>query len=134
MLLAASYQASPSVAAHSQGVPGSLLKRSTAALQVSPLSVDFRTYVVNAGVSAQPAAAVACSLRPKRYQSCPTTVMWDPASNPYGQPVATLVKKVLESVPQFYNHRHGMKITVPFPVEVEVGHNMLDMKHWKAAA
>jgi DNA polymerase I-like protein with 3'-5' exonuclease and polymerase domains len=40
------------------------------------------------------------------------------------------MKRIMESIPQFYNTRHGMDITVPFPVEVEVGPNMLDLKHW----
>lgn len=48
--------------------------------------------------------------------------------------VAKLVKSVMESVPEFYNARHGMKIEVPFPVEVEVGPNMFDLDHWKDAA
>lgn len=40
------------------------------------------------------------------------------------------VKSIMESVPEFYNVRHGMQIDVPFPAEVEVGPNMLRLKHW----
>ncbi|QPC44944.1 DNA polymerase A family protein [Kaustia mangrovi] len=44
--------------------------------------------------------------------------------------VAADVKRILESVPEFYNKRHGMDIQVPFPVEVEYGQNMMDLHHW----
>jgi DNA polymerase I-like protein with 3'-5' exonuclease and polymerase domains len=44
--------------------------------------------------------------------------------------VAQAIKDILESVTEYFNERYGMKITVPFPVEVEVGPNMLDLKHW----
>lgn len=40
------------------------------------------------------------------------------------------VKRIMESIPEFYNARHGMSIDVPFPVEVEVGPNMNALKHW----
>lgn len=40
------------------------------------------------------------------------------------------MKRIMESIPEFYNKRHGMNITVPFPVEVEVGPNMNALKHW----
>lgn len=40
------------------------------------------------------------------------------------------VKRIMESIPEFYGSRYGMVITVPFPVEVEVGPNMYTMKHW----
>lgn len=40
------------------------------------------------------------------------------------------VKRIMESIPDFYNSRHGMSIDVPFPVEVEVGPNMNALKHW----
>lgn len=44
--------------------------------------------------------------------------------------VATDVKRIMESIPEFYGPRYGMKFTVPFPVEVEVGPNMYELKHW----
>lgn len=43
--------------------------------------------------------------------------------------VAADVKRIMESIPEFYNTRHGMYISVPFPVEVEAGPNMLDLSH-----
>ena len=41
------------------------------------------------------------------------------------------VKRIMESIPEFYNKRYGMKIDVPFPVEVEVGPNMNNLKLWE---
>lgn len=46
--------------------------------------------------------------------------------------VASDLKRIMESIPEFYNTRHGMNITVPFPVEVECGPNMANLKHWHA--
>lgn len=43
-------------------------------------------------------------------------------------------KRIMESIPEYYNTRYGMDITVPFPVEVEHGNNMNELHHWKAAA
>jgi DNA polymerase I-like protein with 3'-5' exonuclease and polymerase domains len=48
--------------------------------------------------------------------------------------VAADVKRIMESIPEYYNARYNLGITVPFPVEVEQGLNMNDMTHWKAAA
>ncbi|QXP44077.1 hypothetical protein [Stappia phage SI01] len=44
------------------------------------------------------------------------------------------VKRIMECIPEYYNERYGMNITVPFPVEVEVGQNMNDLHHWSEAA
>lgn len=44
--------------------------------------------------------------------------------------VAADMKRIMESIPEFYNTRYSMNITVPFPVEVEAGPNMINMKHW----
>ena len=41
--------------------------------------------------------------------------------------------KIMESIPEYYNQRYGMNITVPFPVEAEVGPNMMDLHHYEAA-
>ena len=41
------------------------------------------------------------------------------------------VCKVLEAVPQVFNKDFNMDINVPFPVEAEVGMNMLDLIHFK---
>lgn len=40
------------------------------------------------------------------------------------------LKRIMESIPEFYNNRYNMNITVPFPVEVEVGPTMINLKHW----
>jgi len=45
--------------------------------------------------------------------------------------VANAVKEIMESIPEFYNKRHSMNITVPFPVDVEAGYNMLELGHLK---
>lgn len=42
--------------------------------------------------------------------------------------VAADVKKIMESVPEWFE-QFGVKITVPFPVEVEAGPNMLELRH-----
>jgi len=44
--------------------------------------------------------------------------------------VAKDIKRIMESIPTFYNNRYSMNIDVPFPVEVEVGDNMHELKHW----
>lgn len=38
--------------------------------------------------------------------------------------------RIMQSIPEFYNNRHGMDINVPFPVEAEYGPNMHDLHHW----
>lgn len=43
------------------------------------------------------------------------------------------VKRIMESIPEYYNGRYNLGITVPFPVEVEVGLNMNDLDHWHPA-
>jgi DNA polymerase I len=48
--------------------------------------------------------------------------------------VMTDMMRIMQSIPDFYNKRHGMNITVPFPVEGEVGRNMQDKEHWHMAA
>lgn len=48
--------------------------------------------------------------------------------------VARDMKCIMEDIPAFYNARHGMDITVPFPVEVEYGPNMNSLHHWQEAA
>lgn len=44
------------------------------------------------------------------------------------------IKRIMESIPEYYNNRYGMNITVPFPVEVEHGNNMNALHHFKEAA
>lgn len=38
--------------------------------------------------------------------------------------------EIMQGIPEFYNNRYGMNITVPFPVEAEVGPNMFDLTHF----
>lgn len=45
--------------------------------------------------------------------------------------VAKDVKPIMESIPEYYNNRYGMNITVPFPVDCEAGINMLELGHLK---
>jgi len=47
----------------------------------------------------------------------------------YDQVCADL-KRIMESIPEFYNNRYQMSIDVPFPVEVESGPNMYELQHW----
>ena len=39
------------------------------------------------------------------------------------------VKPIMESIPEYYNERYGMNISVPFPVDGEIGYNMNDLHH-----
>lgn len=48
--------------------------------------------------------------------------------------VAADMKRIMESIPEYYNNRYNMSIDVPFPVEVEYGANMNNLTHWKEAA
>lgn len=41
------------------------------------------------------------------------------------------VQPIMESIPEFYNERHGMDIIVPFPVDGEVGLNMNQLGHFE---
>ena len=43
--------------------------------------------------------------------------------------LAADVRRIMESIPEIMRAEFGMDVTVPFPVEVEVGPNMLDLKH-----
>lgn len=38
--------------------------------------------------------------------------------------------EIMQSIPEYYNSRYGMNIIVPFPVEAEVGKNMMDLVHY----
>jgi len=39
-------------------------------------------------------------------------------------------KHIMESVPQLLKHFFGIDCPVPFPVDVEIGNNMLELHHW----
>lgn len=44
------------------------------------------------------------------------------------------LKRIMESIPEYYNNRYGMNIIVPFPVDVEHGINMNELEHWHPKA
>jgi len=44
--------------------------------------------------------------------------------------VVPQVIKIMESIPEYFNNRYGMNIDVPFPVEAELGLNMMDLHHY----
>jgi DNA polymerase I len=60
--------------------------------------------------------------------------VWTDAHKSVRDQVAADKKRIMESIPEFYNERYGMNITVPFPVEVEYGPNMNKLHHWAEAA
>ncbi len=45
--------------------------------------------------------------------------------------VAATVRRIMESVPSVLREAFGMDVQVPFPVEIEVGPNMLDLHKYK---
>lgn len=57
---------------------------------------------------------------------------WTDAHKSVRDQVCADAKRILESIPEYYNSRYGMNITVPFPVEVEYGPNMNKLHHWAA--
>ena len=60
--------------------------------------------------------------------------IWADAHKSVRDQVAADMKRIMESIPEFYNERYGMNITVPFPVEVEYGPHMNKLIHWHYAA
>lgn len=58
--------------------------------------------------------------------------IWSDAHKSVRDQVAADTKRIMESIPEFYNERHGMHIDVPFPVEVEYGPHMNKLHHWAA--
>jgi DNA polymerase I-like protein with 3'-5' exonuclease and polymerase domains len=56
--------------------------------------------------------------------------VWTDTHKTVRDQVAADKKRIMESIPEFYNERYGMNITVPFPVEVEYGPNMNKLSHW----
>lgn len=49
-----------------------------------------------------------------------------------GRVVAGMVK-IMQAIPHFLKHFFGIDCPVGFPVDAEVGDNMLDLHHWQAA-
>ncbi|MGX9389633.1 DNA polymerase [Nitrobacteraceae bacterium UC4449_H16] len=60
--------------------------------------------------------------------------VWADAHKSVRDRVAADMKSIMESIPEYYNDRYGMDISVPFPVEVECGPNMNNLSHWHCAA
>lgn len=56
--------------------------------------------------------------------------VWTDSHKSVRDQVAADMKRIMEDIPDFYNNRYGMNITVPFPVEVEYGPNMNNLSHW----
>ena len=42
------------------------------------------------------------------------------------------MKQIMEAVPQMLKKHFGMDCPVPFPVDAEIGPNMLDLHHYEA--
>lgn len=59
------------------------------------------------------------------------SVWADCASKEIAEVVARDMIRELSAVPEYYNQRYGMDIDVPFPVDVKMGPNMYDMKHFQ---
>ena len=57
--------------------------------------------------------------------------VWVDVHKSVARQVLNEVSQVLEAVPQLYNKTFNLGITVPFPVEAEVGNDMLNMIHFK---
>ena len=57
-------------------------------------------------------------------------VWFDCMNDDLSKQVWSDIKPIMESIPEFYNDRHGMDIRVPFPVDGEVGTNMNNLKHF----
>lgn len=55
--------------------------------------------------------------------------VWADCARSVRDKVAKALKAIMESVPELMKEVYGMDITVPFPVEVEAGPNMLNLKH-----
>ncbi len=56
-------------------------------------------------------------------------VWFDCKSMELAEKITPTARKIMSSIPERFNARHGMNITVPFPVDSEVGLNMNEMRH-----
>lgn len=52
--------------------------------------------------------------------------VWTDCSKDIEMQVGADMKRVMEGIPDYLKELHGMKVTVPFPVEVETGLNLYD--------
>jgi DNA polymerase-1 len=57
-------------------------------------------------------------------------VWYDCATEELSKRVWADIQPIMESIPAYYNKHHGMDITVPFPVDGEVGLNMNELGHF----
>ena len=55
--------------------------------------------------------------------------VWTDAHKSVAIKVAEDMKRIMQSIPEWYNTRYGMQINVPFPVDAEIGRNMMDLNH-----
>lgn len=56
-------------------------------------------------------------------------VWFDCKSEDLAKEIWPHAREIMTSIPQRFNERYGMNITVPFPVDGEIGLNMNEMKH-----
>ena len=57
-------------------------------------------------------------------------VWWDFANDEVAHLVIPKVKKIMEAVPHFLKHFFDIDCPVPFPVDAEIGQNMLELNHF----
>lgn len=55
--------------------------------------------------------------------------IWADCHNSVVAQVAQDIKPIMEAIPEYYKELFNWDITVPFPVEVEAGNNMLELHH-----
>lgn len=55
--------------------------------------------------------------------------VWADAHKSVAIKVAEDMKRIMQSIPEYYNTRYDMNIVVPFPVDAEIGRNMMDLHH-----
>ena len=57
-------------------------------------------------------------------------VWYDVATEELSKQVWADIQPIMESIPSYYSDKHGMDITVPFPVDGEVGKDMNNLGHF----
>lgn len=56
--------------------------------------------------------------------------VWADIHEDYVDIVVPKMIEIMQSIPEYFNSRYGMNITVPFPVEAELGLNMMELDHY----
>lgn len=56
--------------------------------------------------------------------------VWADIHEDYVDQVVPKMIEIMQSIPEYFNNRYDMNITVPFPVEAEIGLNMMDLDHY----